>query len=493
MMRAMKKPRIAAWLCGIFGLVVGATGIAGMKAEPAANASPAPTLAVVGATLIDGTGRPPIRDSVILIAGDHIIAVGPRSSIQVPRGTKTYRADKHWIMPGMIDAHVHFHETGRIYTNPGALDLTAVVSYDDEIKWMKQRLPVTLERYLCAGVTTAISVGGPHFEYEVRDLAARTGKAPNVFVGHGPIIAVPLGPEIFPKIDGDDATRTVANANEARAEIQRGISWGADLIKAGYLGAAFTARLEAGHPERVAANAEGNYFDILPAMVAEAHAHGLPITIHVTDMEASKKSLAAGVDSLAHTANDREVDDEFLQLALTHHATVMTTLALWTRQVQGRTGHVTLTPVETRCGDPEVIRSWTAIKTLPPVPDSMVQAGAARQRIAMANVRKMHDAGIPLAVGVDAGNFGLLHGASVHQEIDLMRQAGIPAMDIILAATRNGAGIVGKTSSVGTIEPGKLADLLILSSDPVLDVRNVGAIDQVMKSGRLYREADLLP
>jgi imidazolonepropionase-like amidohydrolase len=489
------KPRIAPWLCGVLGAIACTTAIAAasMKADSAADPSLTPTLAIVGATLIDGTGRPPISDSVILIAGDNIIAAGPRRSIQVPSGTTIYRATNRWIMPGMIDAHVHFHETGRIYTNPGALDLTSIVSYDDEIKWMKQRLPVTLERYLCAGVTTAISVGGPHFEYEVRELATHLDKAPNVFVGHGPIIAVPLGPEVFPKIDGDVATRTVANANEARAEIQRGVSWGADLIKAGYLGAAFTARLEAGHPEKAAANAESHYFDILPVMVAEAHTHGLPITIHVTDMDASKKSLAAGVDSLAHTANDREVDDEFLQLALAHHATVMTTLALWTRQVQGRTGHVLLTPVESRCGDPEVISSWTAIKTLPAVPDSMIEAGATRQRIAMANVKKMHDAGIPLAVGVDAGNFGLLHGASVHQEIDLMRQAGIPPMDIILAATRNAAGIAGKANAVGTIEPGKLADLLILTRDPLLDIRNVGAIDQVMKSGRLYREADLLP
>jgi imidazolonepropionase-like amidohydrolase len=314
-----------------------------------------------------------------------------------------------------------------------------------------------------------------------------------MLMGHGPIIAVPLGSDIFPKIDGDVATRTVANAGDARAEVKRGVTWGADLIKAGYLGAAFTARLEAGHPERAANDAESHYFDILPAIVSEAHDNGLPVTIHVTDMEASKKSLASGVDSLAHTANDREVDDEFLQLALSHHATVMTTLALWTRQVQGRSGHVALTPVETRCGDPEVISSWTAIKTLPPVPDSMIQAGVTRQRIAMTNVKKMHDAGIPLAVGVDAGNFGLLHGASVHQEIDLMRQAGIPPMDIILAATRNAAGIAGKAAVVGTLEPGKLADLLILTRDPLLDSRNLGALEQVMKSGRLYREGNLLP
>ncbi len=498
----MKPP--VTHLVWVIGLVVCATAMASRSSgsesvTPPANTSTlapalAPTLAIVGATLIDGTGRPPIPDSVIELAGDRILAAGPRGSIIVPKGTKILKATGKWIMPGMIDAHVHFHETGRIYTAPGALNLTAVVSYDDEIKWMKQRVPVTLGRYLCAGVTTAISVGGPHFEYEVRDAAMRMEKAPNVFVAQGPIIAVPIGPDIFPKIDGDDATRTIATASDARREVQRGVSWGADLIKAGYLGEAFTKRLEAGHPDKAATDVEAHYFDLLlPALIAEAHLHGLPVAIHVTELDAAKKSLRAGVDSIAHTMNDHEVDDEFLQLALAHHTPVMTTLALWARQVQARTGHVPLTPMEMRCGDPEVISSWSAVKNLPAVPDSMIEAGYSRQRIAMINVKRMHGAGIPLVVGVDAGNIGLLHGATVHEEIALLREAGIPPMDIILAATRNAAGIVRKDGILGTIEAGKLADLLILTRDPLLDIRNVDAIDRVVKSGRIYREAELLP
>jgi imidazolonepropionase-like amidohydrolase len=449
--------------------------------------------AIIGATLIDGNGGKPVLNSVIVISGDHVVAVGARGSISIPRGSKIIDASGRWIIPGMIDAHVHFHETGRIYTAPGALDLTATVSYEDEIRWMKQRVPQMLTRYLCAGVTSAISVGGPHFEYEVRESALRLAKAPNVFVGHGPIIAVALSHDIFPSIDGDEATRFVANPSDARLEVKRGASWGADLIKAGYLGAAFTARLEAGHPERAAADGESRYFEILPALVSEAHAHGLPVTIHVTELDAAKKSLLAGVDSLAHTVTDREVDQEFLQLAAARHVTIVTTLAPWMRQVQARTGHVPLTPMETRCGDPEVISSWSEVKNLPPAPSSMIESAASRQRTAMINVKKIHDFGIPLALGVDAGNLGLLHGASVHKEIELLREAGIPPMDIIVSATRNAAKIAGKEDIVGTIAPGKLADLIILDRNPLTDIRNVGSIESVMKSGRLYPEVDLLP
>lgn len=458
-----------------------------------ANAPPAPTIALVGATLIDGTGSTPVSNSVVLVRGDRIIDAGKLGSVSIPRDAKTIDVAGRWIIPGMVDSHVHFHETGRIYTAPGAIDLTKTVSYDDEIAWMKRRLPVTLSGYLCAGVTSAISVGGPRFEYEVREAASRLDKSPNVYIGHGPIIAVKLGHEVFPAIDGDEATRFVSTEASARAEVDRGIAWHADLIKAGYLGSAFTNRLRAGHSGEAVQDAESHYFELLPVMVAEAHAHGLPITIHVTELDAAKKSIRAGVDSLAHTVTDREVDDEFLQLAQSHHVIIVSTVAIWGRQIEAQTGHVQLTDVESRCGDPEVIRSWSEVKDLPPVSAKATDSATTRQHNALSNVLRIHRAGIPLALGVDAANLGLLHGASVHQEIALLQQAGIPPMDIIVAATRNAARIARKENDIGTLEAGKRADLVVLQQDPLKDARNLGSIDRVMKSGRMYSEKELLP
>jgi imidazolonepropionase-like amidohydrolase len=474
-------------------LIAALAGARSALADVTGAASSGSTVALVGATLIDGTGRSPVSNSVIVISAGHVAAAGPRTTTPIPKSARIVDVSGRWIIPGMIDAHVHFHETGRIYTAPGAIDLTKVVSYDDEIAWMKKRVPVTLARYLCAGVTSAISVGGPHFEYEVRDAAARLDTAPNVFIGHGPITAVRLGHDIFPPIDGDEPTRYIATVDDARSEVRRAVAWHADLIKAGYLGAAFANRLQAGHPGEAAEDAESRYFELLPAIVAEAHAHGLPVTIHVTELDASKQSLRAGVDSLAHTVTDKVVDDEFLQLAGARHVAIMGTLASITRQLEARTGHVQLTEMESRCGDPEVIRSWSEVKNLPSVPRAATEAAASRQRIAMINVKKIHDFGIGLALGTDSGNLGLLHGASVHKEIALLHEAGIPPMDIIVAATRNAAKIAGKESEIGTLETGKRADLVILDRDPLADIRNVSFIQDVMKGGRLFSEADLLP
>jgi imidazolonepropionase-like amidohydrolase len=466
---------------------------AGPRADPGRVKPSASAVALVGATLIDGTGRNPIPDSVIIVSKNHIIAAGARATIPIPQDAQVVDLSGRWIIPGMIDAHVHFHETGRIYTAPGAVDLTRLVPYADEIAWMKQRVPVTLARYVCSGVTSAISVGGPRFEYQVRDIATRLEKAPNVFVGHGPIIAVRLGHDIFPLIDGDEATRFVGNANDARLEVRRGVSQHADLIKAGYLGSAFTERLTAGHPGEASTEAEARYFEMLPVIVSEAHAHKLPVTIHVTELNAAKQSLRAGVDSLAHTITNQVVDEEFLALAKARHVTIVSTLAVWIRQVEAQTGHVQLTATESRCGDPEVIRSWSEVEHLPAVSDAARESAASRERTAMINVKKIHDFGIPLAVGVDAGNLGLLHGASVHKEMELLAEAGIPAMDILLAATRNAAAIAGKDNELGTLEPGKIADLVVLDRNPLADIRNAGSIERVMKGGRFFREKELLP
>lgn len=450
-------------------------------ARPAATSSLEAGFALVGATIIDGTGRAPIPDGVIVGRGTRIIAVGPRATVRIPGDVRRIDVAGRWVMPGMIDAHVHFFETGRIYTKPAQLDLTRIVSYEEEIRWMKARIPVTLARYLCAGVTSAVSVGGPRFEFDVRDGARKTTKAPNVYIAHGPITSAHMGHEVFPTIDGDEATRYVANADDAGAEVKRGKAWGGDLIKAGYLGGPF-------------APAEVRYFDeVLPRIVSVAHTLQMPVTIHVMELAAAKQAIAAGVDSLAHLPFDAPVDDEFLRAARERHVSVVTTVAVLQRDIDAQSGKVALTPVESRCGDPEVVASWSAVKELPPVADSAVKQTAEAVRIAIDNVKRINAFGIAIAIGVDPGNLGLLHGASVHQELALLASAGIPAMDLIVAATRNAAHVAGKDTEVGTLEPGKLADLIVLSADPLKDIRNVGAIVDVMKSGTVFSSSELLP
>ena len=463
-------------------LCLGLTGCApaGDARSDAPTAGDSSVTALVGATLIDGTGAAPLADAVVLVEGTEITAAGFRADVAVPEGARTVDVGGKWLVPGLIDAHVHFMESGRIYTKPGQIDLTHLVPYDEEVAWMQQRVPVTLTSYLCAGVTGAVSVGGPRFEYEVREQARARPDAPDVYVAHGPVTLVPAE-MLFPPFDGDMSVRSVTDPASAAETIRQGAEWKADLVKTGYLGGPF-------------AEYEQDYAAVHEAIVAESALHGLPVTSHVTELTPARTLLELGVDSLQHVPLAGPVDEAFLDLAKASGVIVVPTLAVWKRNfVDIYDRSFDLLPIEEQCGDPQVIASWHEVDDLPTPPPVVMETFGAGIAIAAANTRLLADAGVPLAAGSDTGNLGLLHGASLHYELKLMGDAGVPAADLIVAATLNAATVAGQAHRVGSIEPGKQADLLILDADPLADIGNLQAIDQVMKSGVLFDQKTLLP
>ena len=448
----------------------------GPTGAPAAESS---VTALVGATLIDGTGAAPVSDAVVLVDGTDITAAGTRGDVAVPDGARRVDVAGKWLVPGLIDAHVHFMESGRIYTKPGQIDLTHVVPYDEEVAWMQQRVPVTLTSYLCAGVTGAVSVGGPRFEYEVREQARARPDAPDVYVAHGPVTLVPAE-ILFPPFDGDMSVRSVTDPASATETIRQGADWKADLVKTGYLGGPF-------------AEYESDYAAVHEAIIAESAAHGLPVTSHVTELEPARVLVELGVDSLQHLPLDAPLDEAFLDLVKARGTVVVPTLAVWQRNfVDIYDRSFDLLPIEERCGDPEVIASWHEVDELPTPPPEVMEMFGASIAVAAANTGLLLDAGVPLAAGSDTGNLGLLHGPSLHYELKLMADAGVPPAELILAATLNAATVAGQAHRVGSIEPGKQADLLVLDADPLADIGNLQAIGQVMKSGVLFDSADLL-
>jgi imidazolonepropionase-like amidohydrolase len=109
------------------------------------------------------------------------------------------------------------------------------------------------------------------------------------------------------------------------------------------------------------------------------------------------------------------------------------------------------------------------------------------------NVRRLKDAGIPMAVGSDAGNPGTAHGPGFHREMELMHSAGMSPAEVFAAATLGGARVLGREHELGSLEPGKLADLVVFDADPTADVQNARRIRLVMKAGALHRRGALLP
>src|SRR5215471_5009876 len=170
--------------CVLFCLFLAAV----LMAQPQAGVS-----VIQGATIITGTGSPAIRNGAIVVDGGRIRDIGPRNEVKVPNNAQIIDARGKWVIPGLIDAHVHFSQSGGLYTRPDIIDLRSRRTYEKEMEWIKQRLPFTFERYLLSGVTGVVDCGGPIWNFEVRDAAARTKRAPRVAVA-GPLISTYLPP-----------------------------------------------------------------------------------------------------------------------------------------------------------------------------------------------------------------------------------------------------------------------------------------------------------
>src|SRR3989442_16001884 len=115
---------------------------------------------IQGATVITGTGSPTIRNAAIVIEGGRIRDIGPRNEVRVPNNAQVIDARGKWVIPGLIDAHVHFSQSGGLYTRPDVIDLRSRRSYEKEEGWIKQRLPDTFGKYLAAGITGGVDCGG---------------------------------------------------------------------------------------------------------------------------------------------------------------------------------------------------------------------------------------------------------------------------------------------------------------------------------------------
>jgi len=394
--------------------------------------------AIVGATVLhpelEGAGVV-APDNTILIEGNRIIAVGAAAHTRVPRGATVIDAHGKWVIPGLIDSHVHFFQSGDLYTRPDVVDLGALVPYAAEVQRNRARLPQTFKVYLASGVTSAADVGGPFWNFEVREAARELSRKP-------------------------------------------------DYIKVWYIHRA---------GDDLAAQEA-----IVRATGDAAHAAGLRLAVHATELLVAKSALRAGADYLVHSVQDEPVDDEFIGLARARHILYCPTLFVPLGYVYALSGLWQPTEAERRLADPDVLSrlhlpEGTAIEHLPERMAKLLREHRepALPAVAMQNLLTVWNAGITVVLGTDAGNIGTVHGPSVFREMDLMQRSGLTALQVLKSATVNGALTVA-VPDVGSVAPGKLADLVVLDADPLADLANLSRVSYVLRDGRVFRPAELL-
>ncbi|HWP47925.1 MAG TPA: amidohydrolase family protein [Candidatus Limnocylindrales bacterium] len=437
--------------------------------------------AIVGGTLIQTDGTDPLEDSVVLIEGNKIIKVGKLKEIPIPQDAQIINAKGKWIIPGLVDAHVHFFQSGGLYTRPDILDLRKYRPYQEELSWIKAHLTDTFARYLRCGVTSVVDVGGPLWNFKVRELAQRTALTPRVAVA-GPLISTYQPEELTTE---DPPVIKVNSPEEARALVRRQAEWQPDLIKIWFI-------LLPGHkPER--------YFSLIQTIIEESHHHGIRVVVHATELETARVAVKAGADILAHSVDDEIVDREFIQLLKENHVIYTSTLMVSQRYREVLSQQIRLTTPEREIANPYILSTLFDLGKLPPedIPPHILSRirnpkPIFPNPIPLKNLKLLQDAGVTLAVGTDAGNIGTLHGPAIFRELELMAEAGLSNQQILTAATIHGAELMGRSQELGSLEAGKLADMVILHANPLARIQNTRSIDLVIKDGQVYTPDQIL-
>jgi imidazolonepropionase-like amidohydrolase len=437
-------------------------------------------IALVGATVINPADGKVMPNATVVIDGDRIenVTMGKQSAAAL--GKQIECAGK-FILPGYIDTHIHFFQSGDLFTRPDGADLNSVRPYKDEVAWVKSHLNDVFARYLRSGITSVVDVGGPFWNFEVRKVANATAKAPRVAVA-GPLISsvsrekLDLGDPPIVKIDTPD---------RAREFVRKLAEQKPDLVKIWYI-------VDKGYPVE-------SFRPIVRATIEESHAHKIRVAVHATELETARAAVEEGADVLVHSVTDKPVDDAFVKLLKDRPVILCPTLVVFERYGRTFSHQLNLTAEEKAWGNPEVIASLDVTKIpsdkLPQrIKDALADPKAALDKInktyevALPNLKKLEDAGVAIAAGTDAGNIGTIHGPALFRELELMKQAGLTPMQILQCATANAAKLFGGETGahVGKIENGYFADVVILNSNPLDDIAHASDIDTVIKNGVVY-------
>jgi imidazolonepropionase-like amidohydrolase len=421
--RIQRLARIAPALCFVLFAVI-ASGSADQPPAPAAGE------AWIGARIIDGTGRPAIEHATLFIRNGRIEAVGAK--VKLPRGVHKIDATGRTIIPGLINAHGHINDLSQ------------------------------LGIYLRDGITTVQSLGGAK-EVELREQNAKAapGTAPHLYIAG-----------LIQDSTAIPGAVAVTTPQQARHSVDELIRDKPNFVK---------VRIDDFRGARAKMPPE-----VYQAVIDEAHKNGFRTAAHVVYLDDAKGVLRAGVDYIAHSVRDQEVDQEFIDLMKQRDVSYCPTL---TREVAVFTYSETPSffsdPFFLKEADPAEIARMSDPKHQEAVrSDPSAQWYKQHFPIAMHNLKALSDAGINIAMGTDGGGGpGRFQGYFEHLELEYEVKAGLTPMQALVSATSGAAKALKVSKNAGTLEKGKWADFVVLTANPLDDIRNTRKIESVWIGG----------
>ena len=428
-----------------------------------APATLADTLLIENVTLIDGTGRPSVAGASVLVDGDRISRIA-RGSIDAPRGTKRIDGSGKFLMPGLMDMHVHLRGSVEL-TPEGLFEVTT-----DRTTGVRM-----LHSYLYSGVTSIYDAGNvPDYILGLRS-DERSGAlvSPRIFAT-GAIVTYPGSH------GGNEWGTLVDDWPEAKAVLDAHIEREPDVLKLTYEERGWGAR------EMIPILP----LDLMQNIIQYYNERGIRTTVHTSSEYRARQAIFAGIDTLAHPIIQGPVTVDFAKLMGAKKIPMVTTLTIgenYSRLAE----------------HPEHLDQPLYQATVPAEEIEMLKTERRQEyqdrkwtwwmkimtTIAQENLQMINDAGGVLVAGTDQSS-----GPALHRELELMADAGIPASEIIRIATLNGAIFLGKERDMGSIEEGKIADMVLLGADPTVDINNAKEILEVIKGGqRIDRSRLALP
>lgn len=399
-------------------------------------------------TLIDGNGGEPVENAAVLIKDRTILDIGQEDSVKVPDGEiKRLDAQGGFILPGFIDCHVHMMFNGFRFENPLYTPLS--LYFYEAVK--------NLEKTLETGVTTARDAGmadygvkmaveeglisGPRLQISVMPLSI-TGGHFDLQLKSGKTVktSYPGLPESV--CDGPE---------EVRKRVREVLRAGAEVVKVMVTGGVISANDSPEHPQFTR--------EELRIIVEEASYRNLPVMAHAHGSSGVKNALNAGIKSIEHGTY---LDEECIQLLLENDAwLVATQLAHWSNLELLEDGEL---------------------------PDFSQEDARKVAMNSHQNMKKAYQAGVKIVMGTDSGIAP--HGQNL-RELGYLCDIGMTPMEAIQAGTKNAAELVGMDKKIGTLEKGKLADVIISQSDPIKDIKSLGSHENivlVMKEGKVFKD-----
>jgi imidazolonepropionase-like amidohydrolase len=423
----------------------------------------AQTVAFKGFTLIDGSGGAPMSGAAMIVENGRITWVGPAAQIKVPQGVAINDLTGKFLMPGIINLHGH-------------ISVAKGLVQDTKRFYTRENVEKNLALYAGYGVTSVASMGTDQpLVYQIR-AEQRSGRptVTRIFTAGRGFTVKGGYPGTNPGMEG--VPYEVSSPEEAVRDVDE---------------------LATHHPDLVKIWVE-DHFGTVPkipirlssAIIQEAHKHGLKVVAHVFYLQDAKELAAAGLDGFAHSVRDKPVDDELIRLMKQHGTWQMAaTLAREASMfAYAKPAPFLNDPFFTRSVAPDVLatlksREYQEKTAADPEMAEYPKFLATAEQ----NLKHLSDAGTRYGFGTDTGPPARFAGYFEHWEAELMVKAGLSPMQVITAATKSAAEFLGAQKDLGTIEKGRWADFIVLSANPLSDIRNTRTIDAVYIAGNRIR------